>query len=463
MREREEITYKQLPAIFYEQVSAKQLKEEPSIALWNDELAETLALQSFEDANVLAGDVEGAIAQSYAGHQFGQFTMLGDGRAMLIAEREIGGQYFDVQLKGSGLTPFSRGGDGLAALGPMLREYIVSEAMHALGVPTTRSLAVTVTGQPVYRQNVEVGAVLTRVAASHIRVGTFQYARFVAQDIEVLKQLADYTMARHYPVVEKEDYLSFFEEVMKKQAALIAKWQLIGFVHGVMNTDNMAISGETIDYGPCAFLDTYDPETVFSSIDQHGRYRFKNQPAIAGWNLTRFAECLIPLVHEDEEQAIELLERVLKKYQAFYETAWSNGMANKLGFEQTNERIQQLAQQLLQTMTEERLDYTNTFRQLTNGEDIVALSTWKQKWANELAENGQSKEAAQQMMQTVNPVIIPRNYYVEQAIQDAEAGDFTLVELLLAALKKPYEQTALTERYMHPPIGGKPYVTYCGT
>lgn len=463
MTESTEISYKQLPSIFYKPLAARKWKDTPSIALWNEELAEQMALQSFERASVLVGDVEGGIAQSYAGHQFGQFTMLGDGRAMLIAEREIDGRRFDVQLKGSGLTPFSRGGDGLAALGPMLREYIISEGMHALGVPTTRSLAVTVTGEPIHRQHVEVGAVLTRVAASHIRVGTFQYARFVANDLEALKQLADYTMARHYPTVEKENYGAFFEEVVKKQATLIAKWQLLGFVHGVMNTDNVTISGETIDYGPCAFLDVYNPNTVFSSIDQNGRYRFKNQPAIAGWNLTRFAECLIPLIHEEEEQAIDRLESILKKYERFYYTAWSNGMAQKIGFSESDEDVDQLVQRLLQTMAEQQLDYTNTFRQLTNGQHIDQLATWEKEWLEQLEKSGQSIEAARQLMRQVNPVIIPRNYYVEQAIQEAEMGDFTLAELLIAALKKPYEQTALTERYMNPPIDNKPYVTYCGT
>ncbi len=348
----------------------------PKLAILNDSLATSLglnvqALQSEEGVATLAGNQvpDGAfpLAQAYAGHQFGHFTMLGDGRALLIGEHITPrGERVDIQLKGSGRTPYSRGGDGRAALGPMLREYMISEAMHALGIPTTRSLAVVTTGESVIRETALPGAILTRVAVSHIRVGTFQYASKwgTAED---LRALADYTLQRHYPDADAAEnrYLSLFQEVIKRQAELIAKWQLVGFIHGVMNTDNMAISGETIDYGPCAFMDTYDPATVFSSIDAQGRYAYGNQPQIAGWNLARFAEALLPLLHDQQEEALKLAEDAILEFPKLYESNWLAGMRAKLGIFNEEEQDEALIEDLLSLMQEHHADYTNTFRALT--------------------------------------------------------------------------------------------------
>ncbi|WP_228551035.1 protein adenylyltransferase SelO [Sporosarcina cascadiensis] len=472
------MSFRELPEAFYSEVEPN-IVNSPQIILLNDELAVTLGLdteqlKTADAAAVFAGnekieEIE-PIAQTYAGHQFGNFTMLGDGRALLLGEQITPqGNHVDIQLKGSGRTPYSRGGDGRAALGPMLREYMISEAMHGLGIPTTRSLAVTVTGETVLRETALTGAVLTRVAASHLRVGTFQYAaaRKVTED---LQSLADYAIRRHYPEAanEEQPYLALLGNVIKRQASLIAKWQLFGFIHGVMNTDNMTISGETIDYGPCAFMDVYDPATVFSSIDVQGRYSYRNQPGIAEWNLTRFAETLLPLLHDNQEEAVKLAESKLSEFARLYVTAWMNGMRAKLGLFNEEEQDETLVKDLLELMKEHQADYTNTFRSLTLGESEGLFSTlgfieWKERWTARLQRQPNDKEAVKRMMKQHNPSVIPRNHRVEEALQAAEAGDMGLFMKLLSVLENPYAYTAEQEEYKEPPADGGSFQTYCGT
>ncbi|TFD94556.1 YdiU family protein, partial [Jeotgalibacillus sp. R-1-5s-1] len=447
-------TYTALPEIFYSQIQPNKVSS-PAYTLVNDRLAEELglkpeALRSNENLNMLAGNAASdnamPIAQAYAGHQFGYFNMLGDGRALLLGEqKKTDGQIVDIQLKGSGRTPYSRGGDGRAALGPMLREYMISEAMHGLGVPTTRSLAVVTTGEPVYRETVKQGAVLTRVAASHLRVGTFQFAAKWGGK-EALKSLADYAIVRHYPELKSEEnpYFAFLMAVIKRQASLIAKWQHVGFIHGVMNTDNMTISGETIDYGPCAFMDTYNPATVFSSIDRDGRYAYYNQPHIGGWNLARFAESLIPLLHEDQEEAIKLAQHAIEQYSGFYQENWLSGMRKKLGLFNEEQEDLALANRLLELMEQHRADYTNTFRALTLQENTglesdEGFKEWVQQWNERLDRQEQSLSDVQNLMKSANPSVIPRNHLVEEALEAAESGDLSKVEKLLEVVTKPYE------------------------
>ncbi len=470
-------TYARLPGEFFA-LQKPEPVEKSAWVVFNRPLAIELGL----DAEALSGDSsaeifagnrlpEGSepIAQAYAGHQFGHFTMLGDGRAILLGEHLApGGRRFDIQLKGSGPTPFSRRGDGRAALGPMLREYIISEALHALGIPTTRSLAVVSTGEIVYRQTPLPGAVLTRVAASHIRVGTFEYAA-ARRDEALLKALADYTIARHYPELagSEHPYLALLDAVIERQAVLIAQWQLVGFVHGVMNTDNMAISGETIDYGPCAFLDGYHPDTVFSSIDQAGRYAFGNQPKIAKWNLARFAETLLPLIHEVETQAIELagarLEGFTKKHHQF----WLTGMRAKLGLFTEAEGDAGLAESLLKCMSDVRADYTNTFLALSEegpGTLEPGLSEWKQTWQSRLSEQPQNWKEVQEQMRRNNPAVIPRNHKVEEALEAAQnTGDITVLERLMQAIEKPFERRDGLDAYQQPSKESGAYQTFCGT
>lgn len=455
----------------------------PKLIIFNDPLAASLglnveALQSEAGAAVFAGNriPEGAmpLAQAYAGHQFGHFTMLGDGRAVLLGEQVTPqGERVDIQLKGPGRTPYSRGGDGRAALGPMLREYIISEAMHALGIPTTRSLAVVTTGEPVVRETELPGAILTRVAASHLRVGTFQY---VAKwgTAEELRLLADYTIKRHYPDVDTDEnrYLPLLQEVIKGQAALIAKWQLVGFIHGVMNTDNMTISGETIDYGPCAFMDYYDPETVFSSIDRQGRYAYGNQPYIGGWNLARFAETLLPLLHDNKEQAVKIAQDAISNYMELYQSNWLEGMRAKLGIFNEEMEDESLVEELLNMMQKYRADYTNTFRAFTfdRHQDTVLFGTpeftqWLEQWRARLARQRESKDSSQQLMQNSNPAVIPRNHRVEEAIEAAtEQGDYSVMEQLLEVLSQPYAHTTEQADYCTlPEPSNRPYRTFCGT
>ena len=444
----------------------------PQWLLKNEELAKQLGV-TFDDAlELLAGnefsDEVEAIAQSYAGHQFGHFTMLGDGRAILLGELEANGKLLDIQLKGAGRTPYSRGGDGRAAVGPMLREYLMSEAMHALGIPTTRSLAVVTTGEKIRRERELDGAILTRVASSHLRVGTFEFAAHYTDDIQ---SLADYAINRHYPklVDEPFKYLKFLEAVVEKQASLIAKWQHVGFVHGVMNTDNMTISGETIDYGPCAFIDEYNLNTVFSSIDTHGRYAFGNQPNMAVWNLSRLAESMLPLFSEDEEESMELAKTVLNIYpQRFYEHFF-DGMLTKLGLHERFENDEKLVEDLLQLMEQYNADYTNSWRALSEGKELEWMkeseqfSAWYERWLVRIETEQKTFQQAQQLMKVNNPVVIPRNYYVDEAIRFAERGDMSKFNTLLGALQTPYELDESLQYLSTPPKEERPFVTYCGT
>jgi uncharacterized protein YdiU (UPF0061 family) len=409
------------------------------------------------------------IAQAYAGHQYGGFTMLGDGRAILLGEhRTPDGRRVDVQFKGSGRTRFSRGGDGRAALGPMLREYVISEAMAGLGVPTTRSLAVVTTGEPVFREGPRRGAVLTRVAASHIRVGTFEYAARV--DEPTLRALADYTIARHDPELGAgpDPYLGLLRAVADRQAALVARWMHVGFIHGVMNTDNMAVSGETIDYGPCAFLNAYDPATVYSSIDRGGRYAFGNQPNIAHWNLARFAETLVPLIDPDTDRAVEAAVAVLTEFPARFEGYWLAGMRQKLGLRTDDPGDPELVRSLLAWMQRTKADFTNTFRDLSaDGSpaggpyDDPDFRAWVGRWLDRL---GPDAGGAPARMRAVNPAVIARNHRVEEALAAAEEGDdLAPLHRLLAALASPFEDRPEFAEYRDPPADECGYRTFCGT
>ena len=475
-------SYARLPKSFFSTVELNPVPA-PKLIVLNDSLATSMGLsadvlKSEKGIEVFAGNKfpEGALplAQAYAGHQFGHFTMLGDGRAMLIGEQITPlGERFDIQLKGSGRTPYSRGGDGRAALGPMLREYIISEAMHGLGIPTTRSLAVVTTGESIIRETELPGAILTRIAASHLRFGTFQYVANWGT-VEELKNLADYALNRHFPEIELNEnrYLSFFQGVMERQAALVAKWQLVGFVHGVMNTDNMTISGETIDYGPCAFLDAYDPETVFSSIDVQGRYAYGNQPPIVGWNLTRFVEALLPLLHEDEEKAIELAQEAIEQYPEQYDSKWLSGMRAKLGIFNEEVEDKSLIVDLLNMMKKHHADYTNTFRDLTfdkleNAElfRTKEFTEWYERWQARLRRQQESKVSSHQLMRDSNPAIIPRNHLVEAALEAAvEREDYSVMKNLLDVLSNPYAHSPEQANYaelISPST--TPYRTFCGT
>jgi len=473
-----ENTYTRLPELFHSP-AAPAAVQEPRLAILNHRLADELGLDftsqsSDAIAAVFAGQVRPAgaqpIAQAYAGHQFGGFTMLGDGRAILLGEhRTPSGQLVDIQFKGSGRTRYSRGGDGRAALGPMLREYIISEAMAALGIPTTRSLAVVTTGEPVYRESVRRGAVLTRVAASHLRVGTFEYA--ARQGEAALKELADYAIERHMPELRESPgkYLDFFRAVADRQASLIARWQLVGFIHGVMNTDNMAISGETIDYGPCAFMNAYDPRTVFSSIDRAGRYAYGNQPSIAQWNLARFAETLLPLFDPDSPRAVSMAMEVLNDFPRVFENYCLAGMRKKLGLQTEDQGDTELIQSLLDWMETSRADFTNTFRKLSEMQPVAgqhdqdtAFQAWHARWLDRLGSAGHANAGA--LMRSVNPAVIPRNHRVEEALSAAEEqNDLAPLQRLLEALAKPFESRSDLAEYRDPPIDDDGYRTFCGT
>ncbi|MEJ3716455.1 YdiU family protein [Paenibacillus polymyxa] len=475
-------SYSRLPESMFTKLNPNPVRS-PKLIILNHPLAVSLglnenALQRDDAVAMLAGNQvpEGAtpLAQAYAGHQFGHFNMLGDGRALLLGEQITPlGKRVDIQLKGSGRTPYSRRGDGRAALGPMLREYIISEAMHALGIATTRSLAVVTTGEAIVRETEQPGAILTRVAASHLRVGTFQYvsAWGTSQD---LRTLADYTLERHYPEVKAEAnrYLSLLQEVIKRQAKLIAQWQLVGFIHGVMNTDNMTLSGETIDYGPCAFMDTYNPETVFSSIDMQGRYAYVNQPHIAAWNLARFAETLLPLLHDNREQAVQLAEDAISDFANMFRHHWLTGMRAKLGIFNEELEDESLIEGLLKIMQKHRADYTNTFRALTLNklEDADLFSTadftqWHEQWQARLDRQQESQASSHQLMRSSNPAIIPRNHRVEEALEAAvEREDYRVMEQLLGVLSDPYAYSTEQEVYSTLPEESTcPYRTFCGT
>lgn len=477
-----ENTYCELPNIFY----SKEIPEKilnPKLVEFNKELAEDLGLDlkflnSDEGIQYLVGNklLEGStpIAQAYAGHQFGHFTMLGDGRAILLGEFiSRNGQRFDIQLKGAGKTKYSRGGDGKAALGPMLREYIISEGMYGLKIPTTRSLAVISTGENVIREEILEGALLVRIAKSHIRVGTFQFARNFG-DVEDLKKLADYTLNRHFKKdsYEGNSYLYLLKEVINNQAKLISKWQLVGFIHSVMNTDNMTISGETIDYGPCAFMDSYDINTVFSSIDINGRYAYGNQPKIGVWNLTRFAESLLPLLDDDIDNAIKIAEEALSNYGKLYNEYYFNGMRAKLGLFNKEEEDENLILSLLTIMNKFKADYTSTFLNLTLGnlEEMSIFKSddfkkWYESWQARLAKQNKSRDEIKKLMQSNNPTVIPRNYIVENAIKAAvNNNDYSVINKFLEALKNPYDYSNISEEYSKiPEVPSCPYKTYCGT
>ncbi|MER0204035.1 MAG: YdiU family protein [Nitrosomonas sp.] len=475
-------SYARLPDYFYAPVHPMPVRA-PRTILLNHALAESLglnlrALTADQAALLFAGnalpDATQPVAQAYAGHQFGHFTMLGDGRAILLGEHLTpAGERFDIQLKGSGQTPFSRRGDGRAALAPMLREYIISEAMHALNIPTTRSLAVVTTGEPVVRETVLPGAILTRVASSHIRVGTFEYAAGQG-DVKAIKTLADYVIQRHYRALADIDnpYLALLHQVIERQAALVAQWLLVGFIHGVMNTDNMSISGETIDYGPCAFMDAYDPHTVFSSIDRSGRYRFSNQPVMAQWNLARLAETLLPLIDPVPEKAVTLAEEAIHAFPRIYQAQWLNGMRKKLGLFTEETEDAELIAALLAWMHEHKTDYTNTFRALAAEslpEDAVfqdaGFVAWHTFWQARLARQSNSREMSLQLMQAHNPAVIPRNHRVEEALSAAsEHGDYTMLQQLLAALANPFADLPEYYHYRTPPAPSeRVYQTFCGT
>jgi len=461
----------------------------PRLVKLNRELAEELgldagALDSEEGARIFAGNEipEGAapLAQAYAGHQFGGFVpQLGDGRALLLGEViDRNGRRRDIQLKGSGPTPFSRAGDGRAALGPVLREYLIGEAMHALGIPTTRALAAVLTGEPVFRETALPGAVLTRVAASHIRVGTFQFFAARGEQAKV-HRLADYAIDRHYPELKGDanPYLGLLERVRDKQAALIASWMHVGFIHGVMNTDNMAISGETIDYGPCAFMDHYDPATVFSSIDTHGRYAYANQPRIAQWNLARFAETLLPLIDADRNRAIARATEVVNAFPEQYERHWLKGMRAKLGLVSEEEADLNLATRFLTAMVAKKVDYTLAFRYLADGAlgqeepiralfgDPSAYDIWSGHWRARLARETVVPSVRAQAMRRATSAFIPRNHRVEEALSAAvERGDYAPFETLLNILAHPFDDQPEFAAFAEPaPEGRGCYRTFCGT
>ncbi|KQY98642.1 hypothetical protein ASD19_07385 [Microbacterium sp. Root53] len=434
-------------------------------------------LRSPDGVRILTGNLvpEGAtpVAQGYAGHQFGGYSpRLGDGRALLLGEvTDTEGRLRDIHLKGSGPTPFARAGDGLAALGPMLREYIVSEAMHALGIPTTRALAVIATGQTVYRETALPGALLTRVASSHLRVGSFQYAAAM-RDPELLRRLVDHAIRRHHPELPGADNpaLALFEAVVAAQASLIARWMLVGFVHGVMNTDNMTISGETIDYGPCAFIDAFDPGAVYSSIDVNGRYAYGNQPLIAEWNLARFAEALLPLFDDDPERAVEMAQDALGAFREQYGAALAAGFRAKLGLPEAVDGAvaAEVINDLSALMQQSRVDCTSFFRRLSDAArgrpeqargvmlDLAAFDAWLARWT--------ALEPDADAMDAVNPVYIPRNHLVEEALTAATADDLGPLERLMSALARPFEERAGLERFAEPaPDSFGPYRTFCGT
>ena len=472
-------TYSRLPDPFREKINPVKVKN-PELVMLNKSLAEDLnldfsgldqaKLSALFSGNELPNDSR-SIAQAYAGHQFGHFTMLGDGRAVLIGEHISKSNHrYDIQFKGSGKTAFSRNGDGRAALGPMLREYIISESMHFLNIPTTRSLAVAKTGEKVIRETQLEGAILTRVASSHIRVGTFQYIAARNKKGE-LEMLFEYVIKRHYPEIEssKNQALDLLNVVLNKQIELVVNWMRVGFIHGVMNTDNMSIAGETIDYGPCAFMDIYDPKTVFSSIDKLGRYAYCNQPIITKWNLSRFAECLIPLIDGDQDKAIKLATEVIDTFEKKYEEKWLGMMRSKIGLADEDEKDKFLILDLLTWMHKNKVDYTNTFCHLMSFQtqnDIVyennEFSDWKKRWQERLSQNSSSEKYIN-LMRSVNPIVIPRNHIVEDALKKANQGNFEPINNFLKILSSPYtDQKHITE-YQIPSQSDENYQTFCGT
>ncbi len=473
-------TYSKLPEPFREKINPVKV-ENPKLILLNESLAKDLNL-NFSDVSqselsaIFTGNElpknSNSIAQAYAGHQFGHFTMLGDGRAVLIGEHVSKNNHrYDIQFKGSGKTAFSRNGDGRAALGPMLREYLISEAMYALNIPTTRSLAVAKTGENVIRETPLEGAILTRVASSHIRVGTFQYiaARNKKDELETL---FDYVVKRHYPEIEnsKNKALDLLKIVLDKQIDLVVNWMRVGFIHGVMNTDNMSIAGETIDYGPCAFMDIYDPKTVFSSIDKLGRYAYCNQPVITKWNLSRFAECLIPLIDKDQDTSVKLATEIIDTFEKTYEDKWLNMMRAKLGLLGSDEKDRYLILDLLTWMHQNKVDYTNTFCHLMNfkiqkdniyeGDDF---SNWKKRWQERSLSHNNSVEKQKSLMRNANPLLIPRNYIVENTLKEAGKGNLEPLINFLNILNSPYNNQKDIYDYQLSSNSHENYQTFCGT
>ena len=469
----------------YTQISDKLFSElkpdavtNPSTVIVNNELAEKLGLNlkgiSEEDlSNLFSGNSlphgSKPFAQAYAGHQFGQFTILGDGRAHIVGEQVTpDGEIFDIQYKGSGRTPYSRGGDGKAALGPMLREYLISEAMYYLGIPTTRSLAVVETGEKVYREVPLKGSILTRVASSHIRIGTFQFLA-AHKDYEGMKSLLDFSIKRHFSNLKFSENLAieFIKAVMQKQINLIVEWMRVGFIHGVMNTDNSTISGETIDYGPCAFMDHYDANTVFSSIDTQGRYSFANQPSIIQWNLVRLAECLLPLIDKDEKRSIELAQNLINTFSSLFKDKWLQMMKKKLGIKDQSEDDEELINNLIKWMQQKKPDFTNTFCNLMNYDhaddeefEDDEFNNWKREWKKRV----ESKKYIDVMM-SCNPTLIPRNYLVEEALSEAETdGKFDKFNELNEIISSPYQLKKVNIKYLETPSKTSiPYKTFCGT
>ncbi len=470
-----------LPSEFHSYVLPKKVVS-PKLAIFNHDLSTELgidlsSLQPEEISNLLSGNIipdgSSLIAQSYAGHQFGHFTILGDGRAILLGEHILGDERFDIQFKGSGPTPYSRSGDGLAAIGPMLREYLISEAMHHLNIPTCRSLAVVETGEDVIREQKYPGAILTRISRSHIRIGTFQFA-VIQEDKSLVKKLFNYTIERHFPnlIESKNKALDFLYLIIDQQAELITNWMRVGFIHGVMNTDNVALSGETIDYGPCAFMDHYDPLTVFSSIDHQGRYSFANQPIIAQWNLARLAETILPLISDNNEKALKLAEEAINAFADLYQSKWLDMMRRKIGLITKKNEDKDLISELLDTMQKHKADFTNTFRFLSedilSGDDIFKTEEfliWYKKWKLRLKKESNTFENIKKIMDTNNPRIIPRNHLVEKALKSAEEGDLETFVDFSKIIKNPYSSSIdVPKKYLNPPNDSEKVLqTFCGT
>lgn len=466
-------TYRALDERLFSIASPTPVKE-PSLIIFNESLAKELGIKSFDNiaaqlsGNLMLDDAQ-TIAQAYAGHQFGHFNILGDGRAHLLGEHvTLSGARFDIQLKGSGPSPYSRRGDGRATVSAMLREYIISEAMFHLGIPTTRSLAVVATGEKVYRDPIQDGAILTRIASSHIRVGTFEYVYYL-NDKELLQTFTNYTINRHYPELQNEvnPTLAFLRKVMLQQIDLVVHWMRVGFIHGVMNTDNVSIAGETIDYGPCAFINSYHPETVFSSIDGNGRYAFGNQPNIAQWNIASLASALLPLIQDDKENAIALAQDVINEFPALYQDAWLRMMCNKLGIIDMQENDQQLIEILLDWMQIHQADYTNTFLKIQGAEyirDEVYYDLDFKQWYFTYLERIKKQDISltQQLRSKNNPVFIPRNHKVENALAAASNGNLSVLKEILSALENPYTFQEKYSSYLNP-NNDRSYKTFCGT
>ncbi len=455
-------SYTNLPSIFYKKVKP-DLFNNKKLILFNKDLANEIGLNFDKfDENEICDILLGKkltnkefFSQAYAGHQFGHFTILGDGRALLLGEHITkNNQRLDIQLKGSGKTPYSRNGDGKAVLGPMIREYIVSEAMHNLGIPSTRALAVITTGENVHREKIEPGAILIRVAKSHIRVGTFQFGSLLKKR-EEFDNLISYTINRLYPelINKNNKYINFFEKVCEIQINLIVEWMRVGFIHGVMNTDNMSLSGETIDYGPCAYLDVYNPKTVFSSIDKMGRYSFENQPKISLWNLARFAETILHLIDSNEDKAIKIIEEILNKYNEKFNLKWNVMMSKKLNLELNNDN-ENIIKDFLDLMHVYKLDYTNTFINLENNNlDKNIFNDWIKKY----------NKFKKQKFNNLNPTVIPRNHIIEKIINESYNENYNLLYEFEKILKNPYERN-INKKFINPPNDDeKIYQTFCGT